>query len=141
MGWNPWRHIGDNYPHITVVRDIELPPQVWGMTDGRRVWLCKKLNQVRRRCTLAHEIGHLERGITPLDERGLAREERIVTELAARRLITLDDLVAALRWTREPAELADALWVDVPTLKARMGCLDPIEVAQLENELDGMWIP
>jgi hypothetical protein len=61
--------------------------------------------------------------------------------LAARRLIALPDLIEALRWTRDPAELADALWVDLDTIRARMSCLDPIEVAQLENELDGMWIP
>jgi hypothetical protein len=53
----------------------------------------------------------------------------------------LPDLIAALRWTREPAELADALWVDQDTVRARMSNLDPIEVAQLENELDGQWIP
>ena len=141
MGWNPWRHIGENYPHITVVRDIELPPQVWGMTDGQRIWLCKKLNQVRRRCTLTHEIVHLERGLVPVDARGLAREERAVDAEAARRLITLSELIDGLRWTRDREQLAEHLWVDVPTLKARMDGLDPIEVAQLENALDGMWIP
>lgn len=64
-----------------------------------------------------------------------------MSALAARRLIALPDLIAALRWTREPAELADALWVDQDTVRARMSNLDPIEVAQLENELDGQWIP
>jgi hypothetical protein len=141
MGWNPWRHIGDNYPHVTVVRDKELPGRIWGLTDGTRIWICRRLNQAQRRSTLAHEIGHLERGLPPTDPRGLAREERLVSELAARRLITLQDLAAALKWSREPAELADALWVDADTVKARMQSLDPIEVAQLEHELEGRWIP
>jgi hypothetical protein len=141
MGWNPWRHIGDNYPHVTVVRDKELPGRIWGLTDGTRIWICRRLNQAQRRSTLAHEIGHLERGLPPTDPRGLAREERLVSELAARRLITLQDLAAALKWSREPAELADALWVDLDTVKARMQSLDPIEVAQLEHELEGRWIP
>jgi hypothetical protein len=141
MGWNPWRHVGDNYPHITVVRDKELPGRIWGLTDGTRIWICKRLNQAQRRSTLAHELLHIERGLPPNDPRGLAREEKLVSALAARRLIALPDLIEALRWTREPAELADALWVDVDTIRSRMSSLDPIEVAQLENELDGMWIP
>jgi hypothetical protein len=141
MGWNPWRHIGDNYPHIPVIRDRELPGRIWGLTDGTRIWICRRLNQAQRRSTLAHELIHIERGLPPNDPRGLAREERLVSELAARRLITLQDLTAALKWSREPAELADALWVDADTLKARMQSLDPIEVAQLEHELEGRWIP
>ena len=141
MGWNPWRHIGRHYPNITVITDQELPGQVWGQQLGDRIWLCRKLNQVRRRCTLAHEIVHLERGNVPTDPRGHLREERTVDRIAARRLIGIEQLIEALRWTRDPAELADALWVDVPTLKARMDSLDPIEVAQLENALDGQWTP
>lgn len=140
MGWNPWRHIGDNYPHITVVRDQELPGRIWGLTDGTRIWICKRLNQAQRRSTLAHELLHIERGLPPSEPRGLAREEKLVSEIAARRLITITDLIDALRWTREPTELADALWVDTDTLKARMSGLDPVEVAELENRLDGEWL-
>jgi hypothetical protein len=141
MGWNPWRYIGEHYPHITVVRDRELPGRIWGLTDGRRIWICRRLNQAQRRSTLAHELLHIERGLPPTDPRGLAREEKIVSALAARRLIALPDLIEALKWTREPAELADALWVDTDTVRARMNSLDPIEVAQLEHALEGQWIP
>jgi hypothetical protein len=141
MGWNPWRHIGENYPHITVIRHHELPGTLWGLQFANQIWLCRRLDQARRRCTLAHEIVHLERGPVPVDAVGLAKEERIVSQLAAQRLIPLTDLVDALRWTREPNQLAEVLWVDVPTLRARMESLDPIEVAQLENELDGQWTP
>jgi hypothetical protein len=143
MGWNPWRHIGRHYPHVTVVTDQELPGAVWGQQQGNRIWLCRRLDQARRRCTLTHEIIHLERGSVPADARGLAREERAVDAEAARRLITLGALADALRWSREPAQLADTLWVDVPTLRARMASLDPVEVAELEHRLEGdwLWIP
>lgn len=67
-------------------------------------------------------------------------EERIVDELAARRLIELPDLMEGLRWTRDPEELADALWVDRPTLNTRMRTLDPIEVAELEHRLEDEWL-
>jgi hypothetical protein len=141
MGWNPWKHLALAYPHVTVITHQELPDRMWGLRAGDLIWLCRKLNQTRRRCTLAHEIVHLERGITPADPVGQAREERTVSELAARRLITIDHLVDGLRWTQDASELAEHLWVDLPTLRARMASLDPIEVAQLENHLDGRWIP
>lgn len=143
MGWNPWRHIGHYYPHILVDTGIELPGRLWGVQSGNRIWLCRRLNQARRRCTLTHEIVHLERGPVPTDPAGLAREERTVSRLAARRLITTEQLAAALSWTRDPHQLADELWVDLPTLRARMDALDPVEVADLEHRLDGdwLWIP
>lgn len=140
MGWNPWRHIGDSYPHIIVDTWRELPDRIWGLQAGNHIWLCRRLDQARRRCTLAHEIIHLERGPVPTDPAGLAREERVVARLAAQRLITTDELVAALAWTRDPHQLADALWVDLPTLYARMAALDPVEVADLEHRLDGEWL-
>jgi len=141
MGWNPWKHAGDNYPHITVVRHLELPGRIWGLTDGTRIWICKRLNQAQRRATLAHELLHIERGLPPADPRALAREEKIVARIAARRLITVDELIEAMRWTRDLHQLADALWVDTDTIKARMDSLDPIETAQLEHALEDQWIP
>ena len=141
MGWNPWRHIGEHYPDVIVDTRVELPGRIWGLTVDRHIWLCRRLDQVRRRCTLTHEIVHLERGPVPTDPVGHAREERLVEQLAARRLITIDALADGLAWTRDLHQLAEHLWVDVPTLQARMGSLDPIEVAQLEHELDGQWIP
>ncbi|MCV7210213.1 hypothetical protein H7J75_16250 [Mycolicibacterium canariasense] len=116
---------------------------MWGMTSFplRKVWLCRRLRQVHRRCTLTHELIHLERG--PVPDYLLAAEERIVDELAARRLIELPDLMEGLRWTRDPEELADALWVDRSTLNTRMRTLDPVEVADLEHALqdEWLWIP
>ncbi|MBX9919123.1 MAG: hypothetical protein K2Y33_04720 [Mycolicibacterium frederiksbergense] len=114
---------------------------MWGLTSFslRKVWICRRLRQVHRRCTLTHELIHLERG--PVAPHLQAKEERIVDELAARRLIELHDLIEGLQWSRDPDELADALWVDVPTLNTRMTTLDPVEVAQLEHALEDQWIP
>jgi hypothetical protein len=143
VGWDPWAHIGRHWPHIVVDIGRELPDGVWGMQIGPRIWLCRRLDQTRRRCTLTHEIVHLERGPVPADARGVAREERVVDAIAARRLVTIDALGDALRWTRDPEQLAEALWVDMPTLRARMAGLDPVEVAELEHRLEGdwLWIP
>lgn len=139
--WHPWRHAAEHHPHVLISIDHELPERIWGLQAGSRIWLCRKLNQVRRRCTLTHELVHLERGPVPTDPIGRAREELAVSVEAARRLIAVPALIDALRWTRDPAELADALWVDRPTLRARMENLDPVETAELEHALEGEWIP
>lgn len=111
-----------------------------GLQRGRRIWLCKTLTQAERRCTLTHELVHRERGPVPVDPLDATREERIVDEIAARRLITFDALTDGLRWSRQPRELAEHLWVDEPTLQTRMNTLDPIEVAELEHHLEDQWL-
>lgn len=114
---------------------VRLPEGVDGYTDGKVIWLDEDLTQVRRRCTLTHELWHLRRGILPAD----AREERICDELAARELITLGQLIDGFRWTQDPVLLAKHLWVDRSTLRVRLDTLDPVEVAELEHETNGAW--
>lgn len=140
--WHPWRHAAEHYPDVVISCHRELPERVWGVTSFalRRVWLCRRLRQVHRRCTLTHELIHLERGPLPADPAAAAREERIVDELAARRLIPFGDLADGLRWTQDLTELADALWVDAPTLQTRMSTLDPVETAELEHALEDQWL-
>ena len=143
--WHPWRHAAEHYPDVIINCQRELPDRIWGLTSfsPRRIWLCKRLRQVHRRCTLTHELIHLERGPLPADPALAAREERIVDELASRRLIELPHLADGLRWTRDLTELADTLWVDTPTLQTRLATLDPAEVAELEHALgdEWLWIP
>ena len=111
-----------------------------GLQLGARIWLCRSLNQAERRCTLTHELVHRERGPVPVDPAAAAREEAIVDEIAARRLISITALVDGLRWTQHTRELAEHLWVDEPTLHTRMTTLDPVEVAELEHELEDQWL-
>jgi hypothetical protein len=111
-----------------------------GLQVGRRIWLSRGMTQAERRCTLTHELVHRERGPVPRDPAEAAREERIVDEIAARRLITVPALADGLAWTRHPRELAEHLWVDEPTLQTRMATLDPVEVAQLEHRLEDQWL-
>ena len=140
FAWHPWRHLRVRYPDVQVSSRHRLTDDVMGLQQGRRIWLCRTLTQAERRCTLTHELVHRERGPVPPDPAAAAAEERAVDEIAARRLITLGSLVDGLRWTRDAHQLADHLWVDLPTLRTRMTTLDPIEVADLENALDGQWL-
>src|SRR5687768_683832 len=113
-----------------------LPEGVWGTTDfdDRTVTLAHGLNQAERRSTITHESIHAERGAPAAGYE--AREERVVDELAARRLITLDQLADALVWAYDVHELADELWVDVPTAETRLRTLTVAEGRELEQRLD-----
>lgn len=138
--WHPWRMLRDHYADVDVTCRHRLPDRVMGLQLGRRIWLARGLTQAERRCTLTHELVHRERGPVPHDPAAAAREERQVDQIAARRLITTEALVDGLRWTRQPDELAEHLWVDRSTLNVRMASLDPLEVAELEHHLEDQWL-
>lgn len=136
--WHPWRTLRDQHADV-IVHHEPLQPGRMGETYGPVIRLHHQLTQAERRCTLTHELIHIERrGVEHPDPE---REERIVELETARRLITLTQLVDAFRWHRHPAldDLAEHLWVDQQTALCRMENLDPVEVATLEYELDGDW--
>ncbi len=77
-------------------------------------------NNAARRCSLAHAIAHLDLGhAEALSVDFEKREELEADKLAGTRLITLDQLAVALRWTRVHVEIAAELDVDVQILKVR----------------------
>ncbi|ANW67619.1 hypothetical protein BCA37_10530 [Mycobacterium sp. djl-10] len=109
---------------------------------GNTILIDQDQLQAERRCTVAHELVHDERRIFPADPVMHAKEETLVERTAARRLIAMPDLVDAMRAcsTRLSDELAEHLWVDPPMLEARMSALDPVEVAELEHQLEDQWL-
>lgn len=136
--WHPWRWLRDHHPDV-VVHHGPLPADRMGQLSGAEIRLHHRLTQAERRCTLTHELVHIER-------RGAEHpnpdvEERIVEAETARRLITEAQLVDAFAWLRHPglAELAEHWWVDQQTALTRMEHLDPLEVAAIEHACDGDW--
>ena len=115
----------ERHPDVLIVCDMELPGGLLGCTDHdkRIIWLDSRLCQAERRSTLAHEIGHLHRGPVPVDPIQAALEERLVDEWASRKLIDGRALAAAFRWSPHYAEIAEELWVDEHTLRARLRCM------------------
>lgn len=100
-----------------------------GETDGAQVIrLHPDQLQVQRRCTLAHELAHVELGHT---DGASPAQERAARMLAARWLVDLDQLLAALRWADDLATVADECWVDEETLMARLDGLTDGERAQI----------
>ncbi len=89
-----------------------------------------------QRCTLVHELVHVERGPV-LDEPGLAgREELAVRKIAARRLINIRELGEAMAESDQLAHVAELLHVDSDTLTVRLNHLHPAERAYLNNRLE-----
>ncbi|MFC2623676.1 MAG: ImmA/IrrE family metallo-endopeptidase [Propionibacterium acidifaciens] len=118
------------------VEQAALPSGQSGRVDWARrvVTVDCRLSAAQRRCTLAHELVHVERGPVPADPWLAAREEAAVEAEAARRLIGIDALADALAWSSQPAEIADELGVDVQTLMVRVGGL-----SVAERRAVGLW--
>lgn len=110
---------------------VVMPDGKPGRTNGRdRIWLDKHLQQTARRCTLTHELVHLEYGHDSCQSPAV---ERIVRAETARRLIPLDHLAKGLAWTTWLEELAEELWVTPEVLSDRMDNLSPAEKAFLDE--------
>ncbi|VXB25968.1 conserved hypothetical protein [Arthrobacter sp. 9V] len=108
-----------------------MPDGAPGRTNGRdMIWLDRALNQVERRCTLTHELVHIERGHTSCQPTAVEKAVRVET---ARRLICLDDLAKQLAWSRSLTELAEELWVTEGVLLDRLTSLTSAEWATLKT--------
>jgi hypothetical protein len=92
-----------------------------------------------KRCSLAHAVAHLDLGHATMRLGYFeAREEAAANQLAARRLITLDDLAEVLCWTRDYFEIAEELLVDVTMLKVREKHLHVAERHYLRRQVRPM---
>lgn len=134
MQHHPWRAFRD-LAHITL-RWAHLPDGVLGVTDfeAGTVTLAHGMNQAERRCTIAHETQHVVRGPVPAYLR--AREEREVDRCSARLLLPDVKVIGeALAWAVSVGEAAEELWVDEPTLRARLEALHPAERGYLRQRL------
>ena len=131
--YHPWRHFRSLTDWTLQWFKSE---QVDGLTHfpSKTVLLDSRLLQVERRCTIAHELVHIERG--PFPEHTTALEESLVEQIAARRLIDLDKLIDVACWTSDLHEAADLLWVTPDVLQTRIKHLHPSERAQLQQALD-----
>jgi citrate lyase beta subunit len=106
-----------------------MPDRVPGRTNGVDIiWMDKRLDQVERRCTLTHELIHIEREHTGCQQASIELEVSLET---ARRLIAIEDLANALSWSSRPYELADELWVTQNVLADRMRSLTLEEIQLL----------
>lgn len=138
MAYSPWEELAA-MPDVTI-RVAELGDDTLGWSDPRTrtIFLHKRQTQRQMRCTLAHELEHLRHGdevpesLSPV----LAtRQEIAACVRSARRLIGLDALIDALRWSQDEQELAEELHVDVETVKIRLLTLTPAEHAVIDERV------
>ncbi|MFK5257144.1 ImmA/IrrE family metallo-endopeptidase [Propionibacterium freudenreichii] len=138
---HPWRRLRG----LTdwTVQWCQLKSDKCGDTDfsSHTIYLDANLNQVERRCALAHELVHVARGQIPADPDLAAREEAAVEQETARQLIDLPELVDAIKWATTLAEAADILWVTIPVLQNRLDHLHPAERSSLKRQLLDPAIP
>lgn len=133
--WHPWRVLG-RMRHVVVEWTDDLPRDVLGDTDGvARIRMANGQLQVERRCTITHEMIHVERGHTGCCD---VKAEARVRREAARRLITVAALGEAMAFYGEHDHeaLADELWVDLDTLQTRLNHLHPSERGYLRRRLE-----
>jgi hypothetical protein len=131
-GYDPWEDLATNWPEVDAVIE-PMAGRLLGVLRYPVIALRAGTSAAQRRCTLAHEIVHLERGVTDCGP-WAGREELLVHREVARRLIPLPLLTAAARELGadgDPPRLAQALAVDLDTLRCRLAMLTPEECVQV----------
>lgn len=146
MAYDPWADLHER-PHICCDwHSVELPAGAgWWLPDVLGIVLDRRLTQVERRCTLAHELRHVDNGdeqiahIGPDGPRLARRQETRADRQAARLLIDLRALADALcAHPDAPALVADELDVTPDVLHCRLDSMGAAErerlVELLENQ-------
>jgi hypothetical protein len=131
-GYDPWTDLAENWPQV----DVVVRPMRGTLLGELRypvIALRAGTSSAQRRCTLTHEIVHLERGVTDCGP-WAAREERRVEVAVAQRLLPIDLLVATYRegsGADRPSALARLADVDLDTWLLRLRTLTKDERALL----------
>ena len=104
-----------------------LPGSICGLTDWpkKTISIDPRCPQWSWRCTLTHELIHVERGPAPYRIWGDEIDEKIVQRLTAERLVALDELAYAAAPGCSVADVAMSLSVPEEVLETRLqhlGC-------------------
>lgn len=133
---HPWRRFRDFVDWS--VYFVELPEGTLGKTvhELKTVFITTGLWQAERRCTMAHELVHIEDGP---DAPGLkAKREVRARKIAAQRLLPdVRRIADALIWAHgDLDQAADELFVDRKTLQDRLDFMShPAERAYLSRRI------
>lgn len=135
--YSPWGAVAD-LEDILVVFD-ELPSgRAWWVPSEQVLFLDRRLSRAEARCALEHELQHIRRGDVSLADVSTVlqtRQEISASVGAARRLIPMERLVAALLWSQDEHEIAQELNVDVDAVRIRLLTLTEDEHATIDRRL------
>jgi hypothetical protein len=131
MQVNPWQRLAENWPGVPVdYADLGSPHRhgltTWEAGQPLRVSLHQQLTQVQRRCALAHELEHLDRG-APCETLRASIERRVIAA-TARYLLPDLELLAETIGAYDLRRAADELWVTFPVLVDRLRALTDREL-------------
>jgi Zn-dependent peptidase ImmA (M78 family) len=135
--YDPWRDLLENWPRIQVVI-VPMAGDLLGELHRSTIALRAGTSAAQRRCTLAHELVHLERGVRDCG-RWASREEQMVHAEAARRLLPAASLARAIGdigSSYHLGALSEALDVDTETLRVRLLRLTDSERVAIEARLN-----
>lgn len=130
MRAHPWKRLADDWPQIHVLHE-DLGPHRMGSSRwlaGRPVGIVlhRGLSQVERRCVLAHELEHFDRG-QPCATLRASIEARVLRDTARYLLPDLDEIAKALATYDSLYQSAAELWVTFPVLVDRLNGLTDAE--------------
>lgn len=130
---HPWRRLREQFAHVTLTWHDGGP---MGLTvhSTATVSLRRGLSWEQRRCTLDHELDHIDAGPVP---RGLREkhEETVRRATALRMAPDIRRVGDALAWSLSEDEAAQELGVDVPVLRYRLKHMSPQERAWMAARL------
>ena len=140
--YDPWRDLRDNWPEYRVIIE-PMADDLLGVVRRHPpvIALRADTSLAQRRCTLTHELVHLERGIRDCGP-WQGREEFEVHREVAYRLIPIDNLARAvleLGGTSDVGALAEMLHVDSETLRLRLQTLDRSERLRIRRRRSELW--
>jgi Zn-dependent peptidase ImmA (M78 family) len=135
--YDPFRELEQRLPDVFLCT-LRLPKgRAWWLAEDETIVLDDRLDETGRRCGLAHEIEHALAGDTPILHVWFRKkQESRADQRAARKLIRIDDLIDALRETRDEQRLAELLRVDVHVLRLRLDRITDHEQHRVERSLD-----
>lgn len=137
MAYNPWRDAATHLPDVHIER-VDLAPCHGAWVSSERVILLDKgLDVAGRRCTLNHEIAHIDLG----HGAGVGgwfgrRQERDADRLAACRMLDVDALAEGLTLhPLHPALVAQHLEVPLRLLRRMLEQLTDEQRIYIENRI------
>lgn len=130
---HPWRRLRE-LAHVTLVWHDD-GPMGTATHSTATISLRRGMTWEERRCTVEHELQHLERGPVPA---GLSAkdEERVRRDTALAMIPDIRPVGDAIAWALSEDEAASELGVDVPVLRYRLKHMSPMERAWLAHRLD-----
>lgn len=117
---------------LTVVYEVRMADGVAARTDGVDIWIDDRLNEVQRKCAIAHELEHVRRGHSTVQTEDVEMSVRFAV---AKELLPLDEIVGVCKKGKSLKMIARELGVTRQVLMDRAATLTDAQ-AELAGCLD-----